>query len=285
MTSASHVAEMARQKARVAGSVLSRVNFIDRTITIIGGETDTPEVIGMTDAELPSIVEALDTVSQSNALIAYLMEAVKEKESLMESAKGWVDVEARKALEELRASRGTVKRGTSLTSADVMRSWSVGEQEKYLSLEAKASAIGKFIHEDGALDKARRALLEVSSKPIEVDANGRDTLIHKNTASVDIEKVDALYFELQKRHREVQSELNGMKKRIADAVSASEFEVAEAYNNAKEMEREFHRELERKEEEIREREAIKRKMLMDEVDALKIVIPKRLEGIYAEVMK
>lgn len=48
-------------------------------------------------------------------------------------------------------------------------------------------------------------------KPYTADGTGKDTLIYSHTASVSQEKVEEVFFELQKIHRQNERELNRIK--------------------------------------------------------------------------
>lgn len=172
-----------------------------------------------------------------------------------------------------------------MTEEDALLDFSTGEIERYYTLEAMASAFGKYIHENGPLANAREAAQFKANNPIEVKANGRDTLIYKYTITTDLPIIDNLYFELQQEHRNIQAELNGMKKRIQDTLEQNKLEVDETYREAYNQ---WHRDIEsidRQRHALEEEEKTKRMELLREVQELKIVIPKRLQDIYDSVTR
>ena len=178
----------------------------------------------------------------------------------------------------LNADRPT--REDYLTEEQVIKTWSIGEQEKYLSLEAEAAVIGKYIHEQGELSDARIDLMYKLTHPISVNENGRDTIIYKYTPTVLQSEVDALFFELQAKHRKLQAELNGMKKTIEDTIVKHNTEVDNNYRIALQQWNVKKAELDRQMTEVVEAEAAKRRELALEVQALKIVVPNRLNNIF-----
>lgn len=74
-----------------------------------------------------------------------------------------------------------------------------------------AAVIGKYIHPDDVLSDERKKLKNRIQHPHQVDGKGRDALIYTYEPSVSAEDVDNTFYELQKKHREVQAQLNSMK--------------------------------------------------------------------------
>ena len=103
-----------------------------------------------------------------------------------------------------------------------------------LLLEAKAAVIGKFIHEDGKLDKERKSLREVLSHPVGTHGEGQNMLLYQFEPTVTQEYVDGMFFRLAAEHRVLQAELNGMlaeRDRTIEAdkqAKAAEFQKASA---------------------------------------------------------
>ena len=171
------------------------------------------------------------------------------------------------------------------TEESIMQTWSIGEQEKYLSLGAEAAAIGKFIHEDGPLSKARIDLMNKLENPTRVELNGSETVIHTYTPTVDIATVDKVFNDLQTRYRSVQAELNGMKKRIQDTIDSEKLRIDTEYNEAKREYDRVEREFEREEAELHRIIDIRRQQRVKQVQELKIVIPNRLRDLYESLTK
>lgn len=117
----------------------------------------------------------------------------------------------------------------SMTEADYQASLSVKERNRILMLEAQASTIGKYIHEDGHLAKQREKLRLVVINPIAIEGEGRDKLIYHFDPSVTQSEVDGLFFRLAARHRELQAELNGVLAEQARAIEADKQAKAAQY--------------------------------------------------------
>lgn len=282
-TSANHYANLAKELVRKTKAWLESLRWYSTNMTIIGSTESTIVSNGNTYADFESIKTGLKAVAQLNSLIAFFREAIKEKEELAKQAQSYTDQAARDALQAEYDKLKKPVRAEYLTEEQAVQSWSIGQQEKYLSLEAEAAVLGKYIHEDGALSRSRIELLDKTNNPIKVNESGRDTLIYKYTPTVEQSVLDKLYFELQAQHRKVQAELNGMKKAIEDQLVEQHTKVdneyrkaLQEYNNARSI-------LDDKLKLIVEDENMKRTDLAKEVQALKIVVPDRLKEIFEAV--
>lgn len=281
-TSANHVANLAKEAVRDVHEKLAATRFYSETVRLLTGGNEAIVRKGMNVDAVEALPDLVNQIAQANSLIAYLREAIKEKERRAKEVYNYEDVLGRTEIavkmQSLR-ERKPVKAAYP-TDEQVKMTWSIGEQEKYLSLEAEAAALGKFIHEDGHMSMARIDLMSKMNNPSKIDLNGSDTVIHNYTPTVDIVTVDKVFNTLQVRYRTIQAELNGMKKRIQDTIDAEKLRIDQEYAKAK---REYDRQakdLERALEDIFNQEEIHRKELLKEVQSLKIVIPNRLRGIY-----
>lgn len=281
-TSANHYANLAKEMGRKIQNYLSNVCFYSTNMRIIGDANGGTIKKGLTPEHIDSIQEGLQLLSQTHSLIAFFREAIKEKEHLANEAKRWTDeaVHADFDARYKELSEAKPVREDYITEEDVIKSWTVGEQEKYLSLEAEASVYGKFIHEDGALSEARQDLMRVMSNPMSVTEKGRDTVIYDYVPTVNAEDVDALFFDLQKHQREVQAELNGMKKKVQDTIEENKMRVDEQYALAFQDWTHKVNAMNRELQTISEKESATRQKMLQEVQNLKIIVPNRLKTVF-----
>lgn len=279
-TSANHIANLGKESIRKAHAYLSSTRFVSEYIRLIGDADRTLISSGLNKESLPDIQGAAIIISKTNALVAYLREAIKEKERLVNEAKAWKDESSRKSLEARRSDLAFPDSLVEITAEDIISEWSVGQLEKYLTLEAKCAAFGKLIHEDGQLNKARTELQDKLSNPRNVSLNGRDTVITEYDPTVTTDEVDGLYFSLQNEYREAQAELNGLKKSLKDEVEARNLKADEDYRLAVADFRRKKAALDNEEKEIEAYEKTQRQELLAEVQSLKIVIPNRLKDVY-----
>lgn len=281
-TSANHVANLAKEAVRNVHEKLASTRFYTETVGLLTGGNEAVVRKGWSVDAVENLPDLVNQITQANSLIAYLREAIKEKERRMKAVNDYEDVIARTAIAVDRQAlreRKPVKAAYP-TEEQVKMTWSIGEQEKYLSLEAEAAALGKFIHEDGHMSQARIDLMNKLNNPSKIDLNGSETVIHNYTPTVDIVTVDKVFNQLQVRYRTVQAELNGMKKRIQDYIDNEKLRIDNEYASAKRAYDLKEHELDNELDHIYNQEEIHRRELLREVQALKIVIPNRLRGIF-----
>ena len=281
-TSANYYANIAKEEVRNLKNWLDNVKFVNTSINVIGAEQQTSTNFGKPTTDFQRIKNALERMSQLHSLIAFFREAIKEKERLSGQASEWLADDRRAELDKRHRELAINKpvRGKYLTELDVVESWSIGEQEKYLSLEAEASVYGKYIHEDGAISKARVDLIKVLSNPVSLNVNGRDTIIYNFEPTASEDEVDGLFFELQNHYRTVQAELNGMKKSIADSLESDKLAVDEKYRTELQKWNSEMNALDSEYNELSEFERAERMKLSKQVQELKIVVPNRLTDIF-----
>lgn len=207
-TSANHIANMAKEYIQGVETALNNVSFLDVEVALIGSTSNTIQV-GTSKGLLDRIPEMLENVAQAKSLIAWLREAIKAKDNLLKSIQTI-------NLEDWCRENGVEKpvipvAAPVLTEEQYYASLPIKERNRYYQLETIAAVIGKYIHPDGNLANARKELKDKIQHPHRVDGKGRDALIYSYGPSVEALDVDNIFYELQKRHREVQAQLNSMK--------------------------------------------------------------------------
>lgn len=105
----------------------------------------------------------------------------------------------------------------------------IKERNEYFHLEATAATIGKYIHKDGIYSKAREELHTRLMKPYSTEGTGEQMLIYAHTPSIDQQRVDDLFFDLQKWHRSNEQQLNRIKYNIRRKVAQLNLERSQEY--------------------------------------------------------
>ena len=121
-----------------------------------------------------------------------------------------------------------------MTEDDYMATLSVKDRNRILMLEAKAAAIGKYVHEDGTLSNERERLRNILANPIKTDGDGANTRIYRFEPAFDnvSDVVDGLFFRLSAEHRATQAELNGLLAERDRTIEADKQEKAARYQKA-----------------------------------------------------
>lgn len=267
-TSANFIANQAKNSYQELEADLDNVRFVNKDMTIIGMEVNTPISYGTTD--ISDIDKKLDRVARLKSLIAWIREALKARQRLFDEAEkmSYTDFGIEVPEQPVRP--------TYLTEDDVVSSWNIKQRNRYYYLETLCSQIGKYIHPDGRFAKEIVLLNDKIHNPKTVSGDGRDTIIYTYTPSIESGKVSSKYMELQQLHRSYQAELNSMKH---DVESILDLDVKDKDVN-------FQHEYlvwSNKMVDCNNRLKVCKNDKLDEIRKLKIVIPDSLKSVYDEV--
>ncbi|MDE5688901.1 MAG: hypothetical protein K2I18_09825 [Paramuribaculum sp.] len=273
-TSANHIANLAKEMIRGLEASLGSLTLYSTAVSLIGSETSDVLTQGAQTEELRDVQRKLHAISKAKSLIAWLREAIKAKESLLNEATAMTNSEyiKLKGLEEIKKP----EEGHALTEDEYYASLTLDARNRYYELETLSAVLGKAIHPDGSFANAREMLNTRLRQPREVKGDGRDTLIYSYSPTVEPQDVEDLYFRLQKQYREAQSQLNAMKFDCQKAVKSSEVAVATEYARELEKFTEYYQNI------SAERAAYIKKRVR-EIGDYKILIPQSLQEIYNEV--
>ena len=211
-TSASHLCALASQIKAHHESILKNVSFVDSFIDVVGSDANPKQTnIGMKSIE--EIDEAIKEIGRMNAFISWFAEARELLENIRKTVNGvsinaWMKASGIEEPEKPELTSNEVK---TSTLDDMIDELSVKDRQMYLTLEAKASVYGKFIHPDQPMDRARNRMHEIVSKPYVSEGRGRDTIIYHHIPSIDTNLVDIEFNKLQSEYRKIEQQLNHMK--------------------------------------------------------------------------
>lgn len=206
-TSANHIANLAKEAYTRTNEELNNITFSTTTISLLGG-MDT-KILQEGAKSLEGVTEKINHVIKLKSLIAWLREAIKEKDRLISEVK---NISYEKAAEILDITIPEQPMMAKLpTIQDIIDNWNIKERNRYYYLDTVCSTIGKYIHPDGHFSQERKDLMRIKAKPNQVSGSGRDTVIYTYKPTVSEEEIDSLFFSLQDTYRTHQAELNGMK--------------------------------------------------------------------------
>lgn len=205
-TSANFIANQAREYIQSLEQELD-VNFINSSIELINSESPNYVSYGITNID--NLDKRLFIIGKCKALIAWLREAIKAKEELLNKTT---------SLEEYCSMNNIIIPGLpvnkSVSKDDILRTWNIKERNEYYFLEAIVATYGKYIHPDGKFSKARKKLINKINNPIVYKEDGVNTIIKKYKPSISLEIVDNKFFNLQKQWREYQARFNSVKNKL-----------------------------------------------------------------------
>ena len=271
-TSANHLANIAQEKIVSNEAKLRNLNFVTTTVDIVGSPADSGKVInkGYDEAQLGEIRGLLAEIADMNAFCAWIREAIRAKDSELE------DVTDMSYEEWLKANNLENERPVpedDVTIDDIKAEMNIKERNEYFHLEAIAATIGKYIHKDGIYSAARQELHNRLMKPYSTEGTGKETLIYQHTPSLDQQKVEDLFFDLQKWHRTNEAQLNRIKYNIRQKVAQRNMEKSQQYRSEMEEYNIQFRKLNAQFKEWKIKEC-------ERISQLKIVIPQELQTIY-----
>ena len=280
-TEAQNICNIAKEAVTNEHERLSAVSFYDTEIaSIISPEAFIKTKISPND--ISWISESLDKIGRYNALNAWLKEAIKAKEEAMAEV-DIMDVTTLDFYEDYIKPEEPTIGYNSFDEEKVMSEWSADKLNRYYTLNSEAAVIGKYIHDSGAIAKARKDLVNKMANPSTVSGQGRETIVYKYIPSVDTEVVEGIYMSLLAKHRKLNAELNSLKAEIKETINKKNIEASIAF-------RDKHTEWEYKISEyyslVKQRDAKINEYKISEkerISKLKINVPSSLMDTYKEI--
>ena len=280
-TEAQNICNIAKEAVTNEHERLSAVSFYDTEIaSIISPEAFIKTKISPNDTSW--ISESLDKIGRYNALNAWLKEAIKAKEEAMDEV-DIMDVTTLDFYEDYIKPEEPTMCYDSFDEEQVMSEWSADKLNRYYTLNSEAAVIGKYIHDSGAIAKARKDLVNKMANPSTVSGQGRETIVFKYIPSVDTEVVEGIYMSLLAKHRKLNAELNSLKAEIKETINKKNIEASIAF-------RDKHTEWEYKISEyyslVKQRDAKINEYKISEkerISKLKINVPSSLMDTYKEI--
>ena len=280
-TEAQNICNIAKEAVTNEHERLSAVSFYNTEIaSIISPEAFIKTKISPND--ISWISESLDKIGRYNALNAWLKEAIKAKEEAMDEV-DIMDVTTLDFYEDYIKPEEPTIGYNSFDEEQIMSEWSADKLNRYYTLNSEAAVIGKYIHDSGAIAKARKDLVNKMANPSTVSGQGRETIVYKYIPSVDTEVVEGIYMSLLAKHRKLNAELNSLKAEIKETINKKNIEASIAF-------RDKHTEWEYKISEyyslVKQRDAKINEYKISEkerISKLKINVPSSLMDTYKEI--
>lgn len=226
-TSAGHLCNIAREYIQSAKIELTNLSFIETSIKPLDSNSK-PVITKIATGNLDHINDLINKIIKSNTFIAYMQEAIKAKKAKYDIIK-LMSFDRYCELNNINPALPPKER-IKRKFEDFFNEMSIKDKARYYSLEAEVATIGKLIHPEGSIHDARNEMLEANSKPAHVE----DNIVYFKTIMIDPNRVEELYFNLQRKHRSLEAELNAIKNSIETKVKEYNDSIDLAY--AKEYE-------------------------------------------------
>ena len=284
-TSANHVSAMANVMVQDIKNRLMGLRLYEKSIRVIGDAEVTVETVNNT---LPDIAEGVKQICKANALIAWLREAVKERENAQTYIQNMtLDDWMKKQGIEKPASPvpPTMPRINFQDYATILDTGlTVKEYNRFVELNSALAVYGEMIHEKGLLTRQKSELQRIRQNPTEVKESGRDTIITQYRVDVNIDTdLDKLYTQLQSEYRQLQADKNGIEAKFSNLAMDYQTRKMDEWKAAKAQ---FDRDCMAVNSQLVGYDAQMKewkKQRLEELAALKIIIPNDLKALYKEL--
>ena len=284
-TSAQHVSAMANVMVQDIKQHLMGLRLYEKSIRVIGDVECKVEEVNNT---LPEISEGVKQICKANALIAWLREAVKEREQAQQYIQDmtldkWMELQGiEKPASPVPPMMPKINFQDYKTILDT--GLSVKEYNRFVELNSALAVYGEMIHDKGLLTRQKNELARIMQNPTEVKESGRDTIITTYKVDVNVSvDIDKLYTELQSEYRKLQAEKNGIEAKFSNLAMDYQTRKMEEWKAANAQ---YDRDLTRVNSElvgIQTQMQEWKKQRMEELAALKIIIPNDLKALYKEL--
>ena len=284
-TSAQHVSAMANVMVQDVKQHLMGLRLYEKSIRVIGDVECKVEEVNNT---LPEISDGVKQICKANALIAWLREAVKEREQAQQYIQDmtldkWMELQGiEKPTSPVPPMMPKINFQDYKTILDT--GLTVKEYNRFVELNSALAVYGEIIHDKGLLTRQKNELARILQNPTEVKESGRDTIITTYKVDVNVAvDIDKLYTELQSEYRKLQAEKNGIEAKFSNLAMDYQTRKMEEWKAAKSQ---YDRDLTRVNSElvgIQTQMQEWKKQRLEELAALKIIIPNDLKALYKEL--
>jgi hypothetical protein len=220
MSKAQSISNICNQRAKYIDSLLTNVNNVSKHFKQSDGEIYMKQI----GKPFPvNVLELLNDKSSYHALQAYLMEAVKYKDNLLE-----IEKYNSFKTELVFPQPPNYVPTTTIKEVDEKWGWEqLSEKEycEYLEAETYASHIGQYFHRGGVLDNLRKNYnsdLELSFIELKKDEKIPITSTPNHTEKYLID----LHENLANVHREYEQKVNYYKSKVKNLVSNKNIEIS-----------------------------------------------------------
>lgn len=273
-TNANHIANLAKESYMTIESELEHMRFHKQVASLLDSDYEKTIFNGVGDiSEVPS---KLEQVAKLKSIIAWLREAIKEKELLIREAKARNEEEIANIIGIELPERPSKE--AYPTFDKVLATLNIKTRNRYYWLDTLCSTIGKHIHQGGFFADARNELAHIVNNPRKIVGSGHETVIYTNIPTVDPQAVEVMFFKLQDTYRSTQAELNAIKHDVNEKVNAEIRRIDEEYVLATEDYNAKMRDAVSKIEQYRNNDVAA-------MQNLKIAIPDDLRDLYNKLSK
>lgn len=219
-TAANHICNKAKELMKAKQSKLDSIRFYTTKVGLVSSDAQKVMSAGMPfDESFANYEKLIADVANVNAMIAWIKEGIKAKDRVCK----WYCNTNTCLYDDFKEETGmtlpkTPERGEYITEETVIGTWDADKRNRYYTLEALCSLLGKYIHPKGAFYEAKQALDKVVANPVKIEGTGRDAMMYEYEATKKQDEVKDAYANMSTILRHQEAELNQMKQTINDEV-------------------------------------------------------------------
>lgn len=268
----------------IADSVMRLLNQTGSLIKTT--ELDGKKITLTAPKKIDNLVEVCQKDGQLYGLKAYLMEAIKAKNSIIDYLKT-VDVKEfakdGEKFNDFDKVEDKYPENETLTENNVLQNWSLEERAEYYLLEAQVAHLGKKIHPNGILDRLAQESFEgirYEREELNSGQGGTKTHIAEVASVYTPEEAQKTFYALHDLRRDLEKKLNWYKARLQNELNAKQIEAEKDFQTRLNDYTELQKKKREADEQLRSVIQSRRLTLVKEAADLKIRLPKTLEDIY-----
>ncbi|MBA2735300.1 MAG: hypothetical protein H0U50_00790 [Pyrinomonadaceae bacterium] len=275
----------------VAGKAGDIADTVGRLLNQTGSYVKTTELDGkivtlVHPKKIENLVEVAKKDGELYGLKAYLMEAIKAKNSIVDYLKTAEQeifaeenekIHAYDQTEDLYPERKTVNENT------VLQKWSLEERAEYYLLEAQVAHLGKKVHPNGILDRLAQESFEgvrYEREELNSGQGGTKTHIAEVSSLYTPDEAQSAFYNLHDARRELEKRLNWYKARLQNELNAQQIEAEAEFQSKLNDYAELQKKKREADEQLRSALQSRRLNFVREASDLKILVPDALRGIY-----
>lgn len=213
-TAANKMANLAKERNREDMLMLENIKFYNNMMTLLVKPTEKvllSQGLNGGKEEFANIREALMRVARFNAFIAWVREAIAARETMLfetrhTSLEQWCEQQGIECPE-----MPVDDIDDDLYKSRAAATATIDDMARYFVNQAKAAALGQAVHPDGAIDRARRELIDASLNPAHKEGTGQETVIITKQPTAETKEVTDFYMSLQSNWRHAEAAVNQAK--------------------------------------------------------------------------
>lgn len=279
----------------VAGKAGDIADSVARLLNQTGSFIKTTELDGkkvtlVEPKKIENLVEICKKDGDLYGLKAYLMEAIKAKNALINHLK-IVDVkEFAEKSEKFNAfdlEEDKYPEHKAVSENTVLQKWTLEDRAEYYLLEAKVAHLGKKVHPNGVLDKLAQESFEgvrYEREELNSGQGGTKTHIAEVVSVYTPAEAQTAFYTLHDARREFEKKLNFYKARLQNELNAQQIEAEKEFQEKLNDYTELQKKKREADENFRSTLQSRRLKLVREASDLKILLPKTLKEIYGFVV-